>query len=77
MKTLAVEVGRAVRQVRKSREMSQDELALQADIDRSYIGRIERAEANITLDMLYKIAEVLDCEARDLLPSRAALKGLV
>ncbi|TVP08887.1 helix-turn-helix domain-containing protein [Shewanella sp. KCT] len=77
MKTLAIEVGRAVRQVRKSRGMSQDELALRADIDRSYIGRIERAEANITLDMLYKIAEVLDCEARNLLPSRASLKGQI
>ncbi len=70
MKTLAIEIGRAVRHVRKSRGISQDELALRADIDRSYVGRIERAETNITLEMLYKIADVLDCEPHDLLPLR-------
>lgn len=77
MKTLATEFGHAMRKMRKLRGLSQDELALRAEIDRSYIGRIERAEANITLDMLYKIAEMLDCEPHELLPSRTSLKGQV
>ncbi|WP_445946539.1 helix-turn-helix domain-containing protein [Shewanella sp.] len=74
MKKLATEFGHAMRKMRKLRGLSQDELALCAEIDRSYIGRIERAEVNITLDMLYKISEVLDCEPYELLPSRASLK---
>lgn len=74
MKKLAIELGHALRKVRKHKGLSQDELALRAEIDRSYIGRVERAEANITLDMLYKIAEVLDCDPHELLPSRASLK---
>ncbi|SHO19433.1 Putative uncharacterized protein [Moritella viscosa] len=48
--------------------VSQDKLALLADIDRSYVGRIERGEVNITLEKLYEIAEVLDCDAKDFLP---------
>ncbi|TOA96941.1 transcriptional regulator [Vibrio parahaemolyticus] len=48
--------------------MSQDKLALSADIDRSYVGRIERGEVNITLEKAYQIAEVLRCDVRDLLP---------
>ncbi|WP_140102688.1 helix-turn-helix transcriptional regulator, partial [Vibrio parahaemolyticus] len=48
--------------------ISQDKLALSADIDRSYVGRIERGEVNITLEKAYQIAEVLRCDVRDLLP---------
>ncbi len=75
MNTLAVKVGLSVRQVRKRKNLSQDELALRAEVDRSYIGRIERGEANITLDMLYKIADELGCEATELLPTREMLKN--
>ncbi|MEZ9856382.1 helix-turn-helix transcriptional regulator [Vibrio breoganii] len=68
MKDLAVIVGRNLRNKRKGKAISQDKLALISDIDRSYIGRIERGEVNITLDKLYKIAEVLGCDAKELLP---------
>ncbi|EKO3433648.1 helix-turn-helix transcriptional regulator [Vibrio fluvialis] len=37
-------------------------------IDRSYVGRIERGEVNITLEKAYQIAEVLRCDVRNLLP---------
>ena len=43
-------------------------MALLADIDRSYMGRIERGEVNITLVKAYHIAEALGCDIRDLLP---------
>ncbi|TOL28902.1 transcriptional regulator [Vibrio parahaemolyticus] len=54
--------------MRKDKGISQDKLALSADIDRSYVGRIERGEVNITLEKAYQIAEVLRCDVRDLLP---------
>uniref|UniRef100_UPI0035A21D0B helix-turn-helix domain-containing protein n=1 Tax=Aeromonas caviae TaxID=648 RepID=UPI0035A21D0B len=47
---------------------SQDKLALLSEIDRSYVGRIERGEVNITLEKAYQLAEVLNCDIRDLLP---------
>ncbi|MGK0270562.1 MAG: transcriptional regulator with XRE-family HTH domain [Cocleimonas sp.] len=68
MKDLAINVGLKIRVRRKEMRVSQDELALLADIDRSYVGRIERGEVNITLEKLYEIAEVLECRAKDLLP---------
>lgn len=49
--------------------MNQKKLALLADIDRSYMGRIERGEVNITLKKLYKIFLVLECEPFALVPS--------
>ncbi|MDO6561633.1 MAG: helix-turn-helix domain-containing protein [Paraglaciecola chathamensis] len=68
MNNLAVKVGEKIRSVRKEKGFSQESLALHAKLDRSYMGRIERGEANITLEMLYQLAKVLDCEAKELLP---------
>lgn len=68
MKDLAKRFGAKLRGKRKDKMVSQDQLALLADIDRSYIGRIERGEVNITLEKAYQLAEVLECDVRDLLP---------
>ncbi|HIF9153718.1 TPA: helix-turn-helix domain-containing protein [Photobacterium damselae] len=68
MKDLAKCFGANLRKKRKEKNFSQDQLALQADIDRSYIGRIERGEVNITLEKIYQLASVLECDVRELLP---------
>ncbi|TDT41361.1 helix-turn-helix protein [Halospina denitrificans] len=68
MKYNAKQFGINVREVRRNREISQDQLALRAGIDRSYMGRIERGQVNITLEKVYRLAEALDCSVRDLLP---------
>lgn len=68
MENLAKRLGANIRAFRKATNMSQDELALQSGIDRSYIGRIERGEVNITVEKLYKIAAVLLCDPKGLLP---------
>ncbi len=68
MKDLAKKLGHNIRSMRKDKGISQDKLALTADIDRSYVGRIERGEVNITLEKAYQIAMVLGCDIRDLLP---------
>jgi len=68
MDNLAVKFGEKLRAKRKERSISQDDLALKSGVDRSYVGRIERGEVNITLDKVYRLASVLECEARDLLP---------
>jgi transcriptional regulator with XRE-family HTH domain len=68
MKDLAKKVGENIRQTRKEKGYSQEGLALSAKLDRSYVGRIERGEANITLDILYQIARAMDCDAKVLLP---------
>ncbi|MCE9957571.1 helix-turn-helix domain-containing protein [Aeromonas rivipollensis] len=68
MKDLARIFGEKLRQKRSRMGLSQDGLALLAEIDRSYVGRIERGEVNITLEKAYQLAEVLQCDIRDLLP---------
>lgn len=68
MKSIAVRFGENLRIMRKQKGISQDKLALLADIDRSYVGRIERGEVNITLEKVYQLAEVLECDPVELLP---------
>ncbi len=66
---LAKELGKQIRCARKARGISQENLALMCRVDRSYMGRIERGEVNLTLENLYQIARSLDCEPSVLLLS--------
>ncbi|WP_273762076.1 helix-turn-helix domain-containing protein [Aeromonas hydrophila] len=68
MQDLAKKFGILVRGKRLQAGVSQDSLALLADIDRSYLGRIERGEVNVTLEKVYRLSEVLGCDIQDLLP---------
>jgi transcriptional regulator with XRE-family HTH domain len=56
------ELGRRIRAARTSLGYSQEDLAYESDIDRSYIGGVERGERNITFKVLCKIAAALRCD---------------
>jgi DNA-binding XRE family transcriptional regulator len=56
-----------VQKYRKGKQISQEKLAEIAGVHRTYIGMIERAEKNITLRNMEKIAKALDVEIKDLL----------
>ena len=60
--------GMRLQKVRKEKRISQEELAAQLSMHRTYIGMIERGERNPTIRMLYKIAKALKVSASDLLP---------
>lgn len=59
-KEILVEFGKKVRETRLKLGMSQEELASRAGVHRTYIGMIERAEKNITLENIEKIAKALN-----------------
>lgn len=58
--------GENVRKYRRLLDISQEELANKADLHRTYIGMIERAEKNITLVNIEKIAKALEVKIEDL-----------
>lgn len=62
-----VAFGKRVRDVRKNKGISQEGLAELANIDRSYMGNIERGEKNITLKKVYEICDALDIEIKEML----------
>lgn len=59
--------GENVRKHRRLLNISQEELAHKADLHRTYIGMIERAEKNITLVNIEKIANALEVKIEDLI----------
>ena len=65
-----VAFGQRVRAIRKQKGLSQEGLAALADIDRSYMGHIERGEKNITLTKIYQIADALEVTAEHLLDNQ-------
>lgn len=67
MTELAIVLGRNIRKTRKEKNLSQEKLALMCGLDRSYMGRIERGEVNITVLKLYEISKVLKVDIRILL----------
>lgn len=58
--------GLRVRQLRLERGFSQEELADRAGLHRTYIGMIERAEKNVTLLNIEKLALALEIRLTDL-----------
>jgi transcriptional regulator with XRE-family HTH domain len=55
-------VARNLRKLRHAKGLSQEELADRADINRNYVGMLEREEHAATVDMLEKLADVLEVD---------------
>jgi transcriptional regulator with XRE-family HTH domain len=62
-------LGTVIREKRLEMNLSLEALAIEAELDRSYMGGIERGEHNLTLINLLKIANALEAKPSDLLKS--------
>ena len=51
-----------LRRLRHAKSMSQEELADRVGINRNYVGMLEREQHSATVDMLEKLAEVLEAD---------------
>ncbi len=58
-KAILRQVGAAIREKRKQKGLSQEALAFEAELDRTYIGSVERGERNISVLNLVRIAGAL------------------
>jgi len=59
MRDYAKLIGENIRTLRRDRGLSQEQLALRAEINASYMGQVERGEKNPTIDVLGKISQAL------------------
>jgi len=64
-----------IRAFRKSKQLSQEELASACDLHRTYIGSVERGERNVTLSTLELLAAALGVSVPELLTRKATGDG--
>ncbi len=62
--------GQRLRKLRKARGWSQEQLALECELDRSYVGGVEQGRRNISLLNICKIAKALGMKPGDLFELR-------
>lgn len=66
-KNYLLKVGERIRQLRTEIGLSQEKLSFACNLDRTYIGSVERGERNISILNLKKIAKALKIESSELL----------
>ena len=64
-----LKIGKKIREMRKLKGFSQEDFAAEAGLGRTYYGRVERGEQNISIQNLIQIALTLQVEIHELLPS--------
>lgn len=60
-------IGNRIRDIRSNTNLSQEKLAFACELDRTYIGSVERGERNISVINLNKIAKALNVHTMELL----------
>ncbi len=59
--------GKHLKKLRLQQKISQEQLALLAELDRTYISGIERGKRNVSLLNLFKLAKSLDISVSELI----------
>ena len=59
-------IGKRIKEIREAKNMSREDVAFACNFSGSYMGMIERAEYDFKISKLYKIAQALDVELKEL-----------
>lgn len=58
-------LGENIQNIRKNKKISQEQLAILSDSDRSYLAEVEKGKANPSVKFLYRLARVLKVKVKD------------
>lgn len=67
-KQLREEIGKKLEQARRKKDLKQVETAVQAGLNPSYYGKIERGLVNFSMEKFYRIVKALSVKSTDILP---------
>jgi len=62
---IRIKIGLRIRELRKAKGLSQEQLALNADIDRTYMASVENGKRNVAIVNIEKIINALDSSFKD------------
>ncbi len=74
---ILIRLGKNIREKRKEKVLTQEELAEKADINPKFLGKVERAETNVSVLTLAKICDALGISICELLAFTSMDKGLL
>ena len=63
--SITEKVGYRIKQLRSQLGLSQEKLALKADLDRTYLAGVETGKRNVTITSLEKIVCALECSMKE------------
>ena len=63
-------VGNRIRELRKNLELSQEALALKAEVDRTYVTDVENGRRNVSLQILERLIKALDVSIAEFFNSK-------
>lgn len=69
-----IKIGKKIREMRELKGYSQENFAAEAQLGRTYFGRVERGEQNISIQNLIQVALTLHVEVAELIPPLRNLK---
>lgn len=61
------DIGKRIRKLREDKAWSQEQLSVEAGVDNSHLGKLERGEGNPTIKLVFRIALALEVDIQDLL----------
>lgn len=68
MTDIRVLLGNKIRKIRRKKKISQEQLAFESDLHRTYISDIERGSRNVSIKNIEKIAKALKVSLKELMP---------
>ncbi|WP_323985699.1 helix-turn-helix domain-containing protein [Pseudomonas canadensis] len=74
---LRLQLAENIRWMRRIKNLTQEQLALMAEVDRTYVSQIERCSGNPSLMVLCKLANILEVTTDQLLTEPDALRRVL
>ncbi|HSZ87267.1 MAG TPA: helix-turn-helix transcriptional regulator [Puia sp.] len=68
---IKLKVGQRIKELRKELELSQEALALKAEVDRTYMTDVENGRRNISIEILEKIIKALEVSSQSFLTAKS------
>jgi len=64
---IKIRFGERIKELRKKKGLSQEKLAFEANLDRTYIPSIEKGDRNVSIEVIEKLANALEISPSELL----------
>ena len=65
---MMIKIGKNIRKIREHKNRTQEDVSSEAGIEMSYYSKIERGEANPSLEIIYAVIRALHVKSSDILP---------